>query len=51
MNLILVLVSFFIGLIGLGYSMHLPYDSELGENILIISAVLVAGPIIIFWRG
>jgi len=51
MNLILVLVSFFIGLIGLGYSMHLPYDSELGENILTISAVLVAGPIIIFWRG
>lgn len=51
MNLILVLVSFFIGLAGLGYSMSLPYDSELGENILIISAVLVAGPIIIFWRG
>lgn len=51
MNAIFVIVCFFIGVVGLGYSMHLPYDSELGENILVISAVLVAGPILIFWRG
>jgi|TARA_A100001035_G_scaffold121317_1_gene95307 hypothetical protein len=51
MNAILVIVSFLIGMAGIGYSMYLPYDSELGETVLTFSAVLVAIPILIFWKG
>ena len=51
MNAILVILSFIIGLVGIGYSMYLPYDSELGETVLTYSALLVAVPILLFWRG
>jgi len=51
MNAILVILSFIIGIVGIGYSMHLPYDSELGETVLTYSALLVAVPILLFWRG
>jgi len=51
MNAILVILSFIIGIVGIGYSMYLPYDSELGETVLTYSALLVAVPILLFWRG
>ena len=51
MNAILVILSFVIGIVGIGYSMYLPYDSELGETVLTYSALLVAVPILLFWRG
>ena len=51
MNAILVILSFIIGIVGIGYSMYLPYDSELGEPVLTYSALLVAVPILLFWRG
>ena len=51
MNAILVILSFIIGIVGIGYSVYLPYDSELGETVLTYSALLVAVPILLFWRG
>jgi hypothetical protein len=47
MNAVLVIILFLLGVVGIGYTLYLPYDSELGEQILVYSAVAVVLPFLL----